>query len=174
MRILVLTLVLSLFPAEAWSAQAIGHSRDLARFHGVWIGSNVLAEKRQRGPIVTEHDAGLAIQETKTGFHMTWKPLSEERARRIRARFVATNKPDVFAVDSVDPPLTSREKLWAQLEGDRLVVYLSSFGDDGGERVIRFELSVSDGRMIFRHTLSQGGLLLERVKGVLSRAKVVL
>ena len=60
------------------------------------------------------------------------------------------------------------------MEGDRLVFYLSSVGDDGAERVARYECSVSDGRMSLKYTLSPGGELLESVTGTLSKSTVVM
>lgn len=169
-----LTLVVLMLLAGAPNALALSDTHELGNFHGVWIGNSVIAEKPPRGYILTARDIDIAIRETGAGFEMSWKSLSQEEAKRIRASFVATSEPDHFTVSGVDPPLNGKGKLQARMEGDRLVVYLSNFGDDGVERIARYELSVLDGQMTFKYTLSRGGELLESVKGSLSRAKVVL
>ena len=173
LRILALALVMIMFLAEASNVQASNHRGDLGTYHGVWIGNSVTAEKQPRGFLVMARDLDVAVRKTKTDFDMTWSSLSQERARRMRAHFVATSEPDVFAAKSIEPPLAGKEKLWAQMEGRRLVVYLSRLGSDGAERLARYELSVSNGRMTFGYTLLQGDEVLESVKGHLSRAKVV-
>lgn len=172
-RTLALAMALLLAGAPTSSALAIGDPGDVGTFHGIWVGYGVTAEQQPRESAVTVRDIDVTIRATKTGFDMTWKPLSRERAERMWARFVAAS-PGTFKVSLVDPPLGDEEKLWAQMEGDRLVVYLSSLGDDGVARVARYERSVSDGRMSFKYTLSRGDELLESVTGNLSKAKVVL
>lgn len=174
MRIRILALAMALLLAAAPNALALSDPGEVGRFHGIWIGYGVTAEKQPRQSTVTVRDIDVTIRETKTGFEMTWKSLSHDRAERISARFVAASEPDTFKVSRVDPPLGDDEKLWARMEGDRLVVYLSSLGDDGVARTARYERSILDGRMAFKYTLSRGDELLGSVTGELSRAKVVL
>ncbi len=172
--LLVLALLALILLAGAPNVQALSDPNTPVQFHGVWIGKSVIAEKPPRGSILTARDIDMAIRETEAGFEMSWKSLSHEEARRIRATFVATSEPGHFTASGVEPPLSGKDKLQARMEGDSLVVYLSKFGDHGVERVARYQLSVSDGQMTFRYTLSRGGELLESVKGSLSKAKVVL
>lgn len=173
MRIRILALAMALLPAAALNALALSDPGDIGRFQGIWVGYGVTAEKQPGESPVAVRDIDVTIRETKTGFDMTWKSLGHDH-KRISARFVAASEPNAFKVSLVDPPLSGEEQLWAQMEGDRLVVYRSSLGDDGVARMARYERSISDGRMTFKYTLSRGDELLESVTGNLSRAKVVL
>ena len=168
--VLALTIVL----AEAPNALASNHREDLASYEGVWIGDSVIAEQRAEGPVVGAHNAGVAIRETETGFEMTWNSLGQRQAAVTRAQFVASGEADVFTVESVEPPLTGNEKLWAQMEDGRLVVYLTVLGNERTESLSRCAFAVSGGQMAFDCTLSRGNEVLERTKGRLSRAKIVL
>jgi hypothetical protein len=174
MRIRISALAMALLLAAAPNALALSNPGDIGRFHGIWVGYGVTAEMQPRESAVTARDIDVTIRETKTGFEMTWKSLGRDRAKRISARFVAAGEPGTFKVSLVDPPLSDEEKLWAQVEGDRLVVYLSSVGDDGAAHMARYQRSILDGRMTLKYTLSRGDELLESLTGSLSRAKVVL
>jgi|GEM_PF-1745761 len=174
MRILNLTLAVALLLAASPAALALSNPGDIRKFHGVWIGKGVVAEKQLKETTFARRDIDIVIRKTKIGFEITWKTLTREGAKRITTRFVAGSEPDTFEANQVSPPLTGKEKLWAQFEGDRLVVYLSGVGDDGVEGVARYECSVADGLMTLKYTLSRGGELLESVTGKLTRAKVVL
>ncbi len=168
--VLALTIVLT----EAPNAPASIHRGDLTRYEGVWIGDSVIAEQRAEAPVVGARNAGVAIRETETGFEMTWNSLGQRQAAVTRAQFVASGEADVFTAGSVEPPLTGSEKLWAQMEDKHLVIYLSVLGDEGTERLSRCEFTVSGRQMVFDCTLSRGKEVLERTKGRLSRAKIVL
>ena len=168
-----LALAVLLLLAAAPKVLALGDAGDLGKFHGIWIGNSVIVEQQPRAAIVTARDIDVAIRKTKSGFDMTWRSLSQEGANRIRASLVAASEPGAFMATGVDPPLRSKEKLWAQMVGDRLLVYLSRVGGDGADYLARYALSVSDGHMTFGYTLRRGGEVLESVKGSLSRAKVV-
>ena len=174
MRILTHTFLLLISLAGAAIAPALGESGILGQFQGVWIGDSVIAQSRPQGSGVSARDFDLAVRRTNTGFDMTWKSLSHEGQKRIRAQFVATNERDTFTALDVDPSLARNEMLWAKTEEDRLVLYLSSLDNDQREHIARYELSVSNGRMSFKYTLFQGDLVLESLEGRLFKAKVVL
>lgn len=174
MRVLSLALAIALLLAAAPTVLALSDPADIGNFHGVWIGTGASADKQGQGSAVSARHIGVVIRKTKSGFDMTWKTLSREGAKRISARFVAAVEPNTFKVNRVDPPLRDTERLWSQVEGGRLVLYLSRVGDERVERVARYEHSVSGGRMTFKYTLSRGGEVLESVSGNLSRAKIVL
>lgn len=174
MRILTFTFLLLISLAGVANAPALGESGTLGQFQGVWIGDSVISQRRPQGSGLTARDFDFAVRQTKNGFDMTWKSLSHQGPRRIRAQFVASNERDTFTVHGVDPPLARTETLWAKMEEDRLVLYLSSLDGNQRERIARYAFSVSNGRMTFKYTLSEGDLVLESVEGRLFKAKVVL
>lgn len=174
LHIVAAVLALIILLTEAPNALASKHRGNFERYEGVWIGDSVIAERRVEGPVLVARNVAVAIRVTEAGFEMTWNSLGQRQAASKRAQFVATGEPDAFTVWSVEPPLMGKEKLRAQMEDGRLVVYLSVLGDEGTEHLSRCEFAVSGGQMAFDCTLSQGSEVLERTKGRLSRAKIVL
>lgn len=174
LRALTLAFLLFWCSAEAPTALASSDPGSLRDFHGVWNGNEVVAERPPPQAFsLIARDIDIAIRETNSGFALTWKSLSHADARRLSACFVASGEPDTFLATNVRPPLDTRETLWARMEKGRLVITHSSFAGSEVERIARYELIVSDGRMTFKYTLPRGDDILERVQGRLSRAKVV-
>lgn len=173
MRILKLALAMTVFVVTAPVATASSDTAALEKFYGVWIGRGIVVEERAKRTVFATRDIDVAIWESETGFDITWRNVSRDETTRVTIHFAAAREPDTFEVKWTDPPLSADERFWAQIEGDRLTVYLSGVDDDV-ERVARYECSVSDGHMTFKYTLSRGGELLETVTSNLYRAKVVM
>lgn len=155
-------------------ALAVGDLGLVAPFQGVWIGSSVVVDRHRTGPSMTASDISVTIRATDSGFEMTWKALHEDGAEWMTSRFVAAADPGTFELAGVDPPLHGNETLWAEIGDDELVVHLVSAGDDRAERVSRYRRSASDNRMTFDYTRMRDGAVLDRLTGILVKAKVVL
>jgi hypothetical protein len=105
---------------------------------------------------------------------MTWKAPHQGGAEWMTARFMAAAEPGTFDLAGVKPPLRGNETLWAETDGDELVVYLVNAGADRTERVSRYRRSVTDNRMTVDYTLARDGAVLISLTGILSKAKIVL
>ena len=81
---------------------------------------------------------------------------------------------ETFILAGVEPPLPDNDTVWAEIDGDQLVVYLVSAGANPAESVSRYRRTVPDNRMTFGYTVTRGGEIVDSVTGTLIKAKVVL
>lgn len=172
MRILALTLVTLLLLSGGPKVLALSNHPNLEAFEGTWLGRSLDRGEEPAGTATTVRGVGIAIRATETGFDMAWRTPGRLGVRSLRAQFVATGEAGRFATTGTLPSPSGTEALWARLDGDLLLVFRSRSGEEGGTRLARYELSVSEGRMKLSYTLSEGRRVLERAEAWLSRTKI--
>ncbi len=145
----------------------------LERFAGVWTGVGVVSEGYPTGRSEKKSGLDVAIWETDAGFTMSWRSPGGEGIRRMTSHFVDSKESGRFAAHQVAPPLSADQDLWAQVDENRMTVYLSHVVE-AVERLARYRWSVANGTMTFKYTLSIDGEVTENVTGRLRRAKVVM
>lgn len=174
MRFLRQVLTIGLLTFAAANSLALSERDALAEFEGVWIGRDLVVDTRPAGTHVQAVRFDLAIWKTDSGFAVSWTSLNRDGIARFTGQFLTAGEPDTYKAIKIDPVPADLERIWAQIEGDRLSLYLSRIDDNGTKRVARYRCSLENGRMVFEYTLSNQGEILDRVSGTLTRAKVVM
>jgi hypothetical protein len=62
MRILKLVLAMAVLLSAGPTVLALSDPTDVSKFHGVWIGSGVIAEQQPQGSAVTARKPGVVIR----------------------------------------------------------------------------------------------------------------